>query len=48
MSCTECGKGPIFWLELAKTVLTLFLIRVKMSPYAKPFIELATVLDATP
>ena len=33
---------------LAKTVLTLFSTRVKMSPNVNPFIELATVLDATP
>ena len=33
---------------LAKTILTLFSTRVKMSPYANPFIELAPVLDATP
>ena len=34
--------------NIAKTVLTLFSTRVKMSAYANPFIELAPVLDATP
>ena len=38
----------ILLLSLAKTVLTLFSTRVKMSAYANPFIELAPVLDATP
>ena len=33
---------------IAKTVLTLFSTRVKMSAYVNPFIELAPVLDATP
>ena len=32
---------------IAKTVLTLFSTRVKMSACANPFIEKATVLDAT-
>ena len=34
--------------SIAKTVLTLFSTRVKMSPYWNSFIELAHVLDATP
>ena len=34
--------------HLAKTVMTLFSTRVKMSAYANPFIELAPVLDDTP
>ena len=33
---------------IAKTVLTLFSTRVKMSACANLFIELAPVLDATP
>ena len=34
--------------NIAKTVLTLFSTRVKMSAYANSFIELAPVLDVTP
>ena len=30
----------------AMTVLSMFLTRVKISPYANPFIELATILIA--
>ena len=47
------AKAEVQWLQrngltrLAKTVLTLFSTRVKVSPYVYPFIELATVSDAT-
>ena len=42
------NQADVIGDQLAKTVLTLFSTRVKMSPYVNPFIELAPVLDATP
>ena len=45
LNATKLNSITLF----AKTVLTLFSTRVKMSAYSNPFIELAaTVLDATP
>ena len=35
-------------VSIAKTFLALFSTRLKMSAYVNPFIELATVLNATP
>ena len=35
-------------MYIAKTLLTLFLTKVKMSAYAYLFIEIAPILNATP